>query len=41
MISLKLGRSVEWDREKEVIVNDVEANKLLARDYRGEWQYPI
>ncbi|MCB0630435.1 MAG: Gfo/Idh/MocA family oxidoreductase [Saprospiraceae bacterium] len=41
MISYKLGRSIEWDGEKEVILNDPEANKLLSRDYRGEWEYPV
>ncbi len=38
MLSMKLGRSVEWDGDK--IPNDSEANKLLSRAYRGEWQYP-
>lgn len=40
MLSLKLGRSVQWDGEKEVIVNDLEANKLLRREYRKGWEYP-
>lgn len=40
MLSYKLGRSVAWDGEKEIILNDPEANKLLSRAYRGEWQYP-
>jgi predicted dehydrogenase len=39
-LSHKLGRSVEWDGEKERIVGDEEANKLLRRKYRGEWEYP-
>lgn len=41
MLSYKLGRSVEWDGEKQIIRNDPEANKLLSRDYRGQWTYPI
>lgn len=41
MLSWKLGRSVEWDGEKGVIINDDEANKLLSRAYRGEWKYPV
>lgn len=41
MISYKLGRSIEWDGEKEIILNDPEANKLLTREYRGEWEYPV
>jgi predicted dehydrogenase len=40
MLSLKLGRSVEWDGEKEVIVGDPEANELLRREYRDPWKYP-
>ena len=40
MLSLKLGRSVEWDGKKEVIIGDPEANKLLRRQYRKPWVYP-
>jgi predicted dehydrogenase len=40
MLSLKLGRSVEWNGEKEVCVGDEEANALLAREYREPWKYP-
>jgi predicted dehydrogenase len=39
MLSMKLGRSVAWDGQQ--IPNDPEANKLLSRAYRGEWQYPV
>ena len=41
MLSLKLGRSVEWDGVKEECVGDAEANKLLRREYRKGWEYPI
>jgi len=40
MLSMKLGRSVRWDGEKEVILDDPEANKLLSRKYRDPWVYP-
>jgi hypothetical protein len=40
MLSLKLGRSVAWDGQKEIITGDDEANALLRRDYRGPWTYP-
>ena len=40
MLSYKLGRSVQWDGAKQVIVGDPEASKLLSRPYRGSWQYP-
>jgi len=40
MLSMKAGRSVRWDGEKELILGDEEANKLLARPYRKPWEYP-
>jgi len=39
-LSAKLGRSIEWDHEKDMIVGDKEANKLLKREYRKPWEYP-
>lgn len=40
MLAWRLGRSIRWDGEKETIVGDDEANRLLARPYRGAWKYP-
>lgn len=40
MLSYKLGRSIKWDGDKEIVLNDPEANKLLSRAYRGNWEYP-
>ncbi|MCA9138314.1 MAG: Gfo/Idh/MocA family oxidoreductase [Planctomycetales bacterium] len=40
MLSLKLGRSVRWDGEKEQVIGDDEANRLLKREYRAPWTYP-
>ncbi|HYZ85425.1 MAG TPA: Gfo/Idh/MocA family oxidoreductase [Bryobacteraceae bacterium] len=40
MLSMKLGRSVKWDGDKEVIIGDQDANKLLKRPYRDPWVYP-
>jgi hypothetical protein len=40
MLSYKLGRSIEWDGAKEVIVGDPAANLLLRRAYRKGWEYP-
>jgi predicted dehydrogenase len=37
MLSLKTGRSLEWDGAKEQIIGDPEANKLLAATSRGQW----
>lgn len=40
-IALKTGRKVNWDPQKEEIVNDAEAAKLLAhRPFRGDWKLP-
>lgn len=41
MLSYKLGRSVEWDGEKELCIGDDAANKLLRREYRKGWEYPV
>ncbi|MBD3375051.1 gfo/Idh/MocA family oxidoreductase [candidate division KSB1 bacterium] len=40
MLSWKAGRSIRWDGEKERIIDDPEANRLLKRDYRDPWVYP-
>lgn len=40
MLSLKLGRSIEWKGEQMEIVGDPDANKLLRREYRKGWEYP-
>lgn len=40
MLSLKLGRSVKWDADKEQTIGDDEANTLLSRPYRAPWVYP-
>ena len=36
-LSLKLGRKVQWDAEKEEIIGDREANAYLVRPYRKPW----
>jgi hypothetical protein len=36
-ISLRLGRRIVWDAEKEEIVGDAEAAPMLARPYRKPW----
>ncbi len=40
MLSMKIGRSVTWDGEKEICVGDDAATAHLSREYRGEWEYP-
>src|SRR5205823_90213 len=39
-LSQKLGRSLKWDAEKQQVVGDDEANKLLRRPYRKPWKHP-
>lgn len=36
-IALRCGRKLLWDAEKEVFVNDPEANRYLTRAYRPPW----
>jgi hypothetical protein len=38
--SLKLGRSLAWNPDKQEIVNDAEANQVLQRAYRKPWIHP-
>ncbi|HEX4229049.1 MAG TPA: Gfo/Idh/MocA family oxidoreductase [Bryobacteraceae bacterium] len=38
--SLQLGRTMEWDPQQVRVKHDEEANKLLARKYRGPWTHP-
>ena len=40
MISWRTGRSLLWDGDKEQIVGDPEASRLLSRPYRAPWVYP-
>lgn len=40
MISLKVGRSLRWDGEREAILDDPEAAALMRRPYRSPWRYP-
>jgi len=40
MISMKLGRSVDWDGANETFPGDDAANALLRRDYREGYRYP-
>lgn len=39
-IATRLGRSLEFDGDKEQIVGDDEANALVRRDYRDHWGRP-
>jgi len=39
-LSMELGRSLTWDSSAGRIVSDEDANKRLARAYRGDWIHP-
>ena len=39
-MSMKLGRSLEYDPIKQIIKNDPEATKMLQREYRSPWEHP-
>jgi hypothetical protein len=39
-VAMKVGRTLEWDHEKGVVVGDDEANALLRRSYRAPWVHP-
>jgi len=39
-LSMRLGRSLEWDHAKGLVVGDEEANRLLRRQYRAPWVHP-
>jgi predicted dehydrogenase len=36
-LSLRLGRKLRWDVEKEDVVGDAEASRMLVRPYRKPW----
>ncbi len=38
LIALMVGRKIQWDSKREVIVGDKEASKLLSRPYRSPWK---
>jgi predicted dehydrogenase len=37
-IALHLGRPLRWDAERERVLNDEEANRLLGYEYRSPWR---
>jgi hypothetical protein len=36
-ISLRVGRKIHWDPEKEEILGDAAASAMLVRPYRKPW----
>jgi predicted dehydrogenase len=39
-LSMQLGRTLAWDAEKQQVIGDDDANKLLRRTYRKPWVHP-
>ena len=39
-LAMQLGRTLTWDPQAGKVVGDDEANRLLARPYRGPWVHP-
>ena len=40
LIAMQVGRTVKWDPEKEVILGDADASKLLGREYQNGYKMP-
>jgi len=40
MIAYRVGARIIWDAERETIVGNPEAAKLLKREYRAPWKHP-
>jgi predicted dehydrogenase len=40
-LSMRLGRTLTWDSDKQRVVGDDEANQLLRRPYREPWVHPV
>jgi len=38
--SMKLGRSLAWDPEKQLVIGDSEADELLRKEYRAPYTHP-
>jgi predicted dehydrogenase len=39
-MAMRLGRELTWDADKQRVVEDDEANRLLRRPYRQPWVHP-
>ena len=39
LISMRVGRKIDWDAKDEKILHDPDASKLLTREYRAPWQF--
>ena len=39
-IAFRLGRQIKWDVDKEEVIGDKEAQRLVMREYRAPWVLP-
>ncbi|MDX2415399.1 MAG: Gfo/Idh/MocA family oxidoreductase [Bacteroidales bacterium] len=39
-IAIITGQKLKWDPEKEIFIDNEQANRLLKRPYREPWQFP-
>ena len=39
-VAMDVGRTLEWDHAKGLVVGDEEANRKLRRPYRAPWVHP-
>ena len=39
-MSMKLGRTLHWDAQKQDVIGDPEASQMLRRPYRAPWVHP-
>ena len=37
-IAYRTGKTIKWDVEKERVIGDVEAQKLVMKEYRAPWK---
>jgi hypothetical protein len=40
LISMIVGRKINWDAKREHILKDAAATKLMTREYRAPWKQP-
>ena len=38
LISMLVGRKLKWDSQKEQILGDADASKLMGREFRAPWK---
>jgi hypothetical protein len=37
-VAAQTGRTIQWDPEREAIVNDAEASQMLTHPFRDKWK---